>query len=98
MQSIGLFAGNLMGPYISMRLYAYVSLVFNSIYLAVFPLVPDSPYQLIKAGQLDKAEESLRWFRRRKDVKQELLELQHYVSTSKSSFLERLKEFKEPSK
>ncbi|OXU22655.1 hypothetical protein TSAR_005618 [Trichomalopsis sarcophagae] len=94
-QSIGLFLGNLMGPYISMKVYAYISLVPNVLFLLLFPLIPDSPYRLIMIGNLDKAEKSLRWFRRRQDVKQELLELQDYVSTSKVSLVERLKEFKE---
>ncbi|XP_031777784.1 facilitated trehalose transporter Tret1-like [Nasonia vitripennis] len=94
-QSIGVFLGNLMGPYISMKVYAYISLVPNVLFLLLFPLIPDSPYRLIMIGNLDKAEKSLRWFRRRQDVKQELLELQDYVSTSKVSLVERLKEFKE---
>lgn len=96
-QSIGLFLGNLMGPYISMKVYAYISLVPNVLFLLLFPLIPDSPYRLIMIGNLDKAEKSLRWFRRRQDVKQELLELQDYVSTSKVSLVERLKELKEAS-
>lgn len=98
MQSIGVFVGNLMGPHISMQMFGIISLVPNLIFLGLFSMIPDSPYQLIMAGNLDKAEESLKWFRRRKDVKQEFEELQDFVTTSRSSFLERLKELKEPSK
>ena len=96
-QSIGLFAGNLMGPYVSMRSYAYAGLGIGGLFLALFPLVPDSPYRYIMTGKIDEAERSLRWFRRRNDVKRELQQLQDYVQTSSVSLKDRLKELKQPS-
>ncbi|KAJ8667383.1 hypothetical protein QAD02_009045 [Eretmocerus hayati] len=95
-QSIGVFVGNLIGPYISMRTFAYISLVPNVLFLVLFPQIPDTPYRHVMTGDLDKAETSLRWFRRRDDVKQELQELQDYCCSSKISLMERLAELKQP--
>uniref|UniRef100_A0ABD2VU16 Major facilitator superfamily (MFS) profile domain-containing protein n=1 Tax=Trichogramma kaykai TaxID=54128 RepID=A0ABD2VU16_9HYME len=95
-QSIGLFLGNLMGPYISMKIFGYVAIGFNLLFLLLFPLVPDSPYRYITIGRLDKAEASLAWLRRRADVKAELQQLQDYVESSRVSLLERMREFKDP--
>ncbi|XP_011498158.1 PREDICTED: facilitated trehalose transporter Tret1-like [Ceratosolen solmsi marchali] len=95
-QSIGLFIGNLMGPYISMRVFSYISLVPNILFLMIFHLIPDSPYQHIMTGNVDKAEASLKWFRRKDNVKLELQELQDYVSSSKISLMDRLRELNEP--
>ena len=97
-QSIGLFLGNLIGPYASMRTYGYISLSFSILFLLLFPLIPDSPYRYIVTNDFDKAEKSLQWFRRRKNVKQELQELRDYAENSSVSLLERLKELRDSSK
>jgi hypothetical protein len=87
-----------MGPYISMRVFSYISLVPNVLFLMLFHLIPDSPYQHIMVGNLEKAEASLKWFRRKDNVKLELQELQDYVSSSKISLMDRLRELNEPRK
>lgn len=98
MHSVGLFLGDLMGPYVSLHIFACICLVPNVLFLFLFPLIPDSPHWHIMQNDLDQAETSLKWFRRREDVKQELFELWDYVSTSKISLRERIKELKDSSK
>ncbi|CAB0035972.1 unnamed protein product [Trichogramma brassicae] len=80
-----------------MKIFGYVAIGFNLLFLLLFPLVPDSPYRYITIGRLDKAEASLAWLRRRADVKAELQQLQDYVESSRVSLLERMREFKDPS-
>ncbi|XP_058809117.1 facilitated trehalose transporter Tret1-like isoform X2 [Phymastichus coffea] len=94
-QSVGIFVGNLMGPYMSMKLFAYISIFATLMFLVLFPLIPDSPHRHLKMGNLDKAEESLKWFRRKQDVKQELNEIKDYLSKSDASFKEKLDEFRQ---
>lgn len=98
MHSVGLFLGDLMGPYISLQLFACICLVPNILFLVLFPLIPDSPHWFIAVNDLGNAEASLKWFRQKDDVKQELFELWDYVTESKSSFGEKVKELKESSK
>lgn len=95
LQWVGGFAGNLMGPYISMRLFAYISSLITVMFLVLFPLIPDSPHRHVTMGNLDKAEESLKWFRRKQDVKQELIEIQDYISKSDVSLKERFVQFRQ---
>lgn len=91
--SVGLFLGNAMGPYLSMEMFAYVSLVPNILFVALFSLIPESPYHYALHGDIDKAEASLKWFRRESDVKAELQELQDFVNGATSSILTKLKDF-----
>ncbi|XP_058809126.1 facilitated trehalose transporter Tret1-like [Phymastichus coffea] len=94
-QLVGVFVGNLMGPYISMKLFAYISIFATIMFLVLFPLIPDSPHRHVTMGNLEKAEESLKWFRRKQDVKQELNEIKDYISKSDVSLKERFAEFRQ---
>lgn len=87
-----------MGPYISMRTYAYIAIGINIIFLSSFIMMPDSPYRYISEGNIEKAESSLKWFRRSNNIKNELLELQDYVSNSKATFKQRINELKQSRK
>ncbi|EFN82972.1 facilitated trehalose transporter Tret1 [Harpegnathos saltator] len=91
--SVGLFLGNAMGPYLSMEMFAYVSLVPNILFVVLFSLIPESPYHYALHGDIDEAEASLKWFRRESDVKAELQELQDFVNGANTSTLTKLKEF-----
>lgn len=91
--SVGLFLGNAMGPYLSMEMFAYVSLVPNILFMALFSLIPESPYHYALHGNIDEAEVSLKWFRRESDVKAELQELQNFVNGATTSILTKLKDF-----
>lgn len=97
MVQFGAFVGNLIGPYISMQLFAYLALIPNIIFLLIFSMViPDSPYQFLSSNNLLEAEKSLQWFLRKINVKNELREIEEYIKNSKSTFLERLNDFKNP--
>lgn len=91
--SMGAFLGNAMGPYLSMEMFGYVSLVPNILFVALFSLIPESPYHYALHGDIDEAEASLKWFRRETDVKAELQQLQDFVDGASTGILTKLKDF-----
>ncbi|XP_011875086.1 PREDICTED: facilitated trehalose transporter Tret1-like [Vollenhovia emeryi] len=90
--SMGMFLGNTMGPYMSMEMFGYVSLVPNILFMVLFSLIPESPYHYALHGNIDEAEASLKWFRREADVKAEMRELQDFVDGASTSVLTKLKD------
>lgn len=82
-----------MGPYLSMEMFSYVSLVPNILFMVLFSLIPESPYHYALHGSIDEAEASLKWFRREADVKAEMQELQDFVDGASTSVLTKLKNF-----
>nr|XP_003699795.1 PREDICTED: facilitated trehalose transporter Tret1-like [Megachile rotundata] len=95
--SVGMFLGNAMGPYLSMEMFGYVSLVPNILFMILFSMIPESPYHYLLHGDIDKAEASLKWFRRETDVKTEIRELQEFVNGTETNNFVKLKEFLIPS-
>ncbi|XP_017752576.1 PREDICTED: facilitated trehalose transporter Tret1-like [Eufriesea mexicana] len=95
--SFGMFLGNAMGPYLSMEIFGYVSLVPNILFMILFSLIPESPYHYLLHGDIDKAEASLKWFRREADVKAEMQDLQEFVDGAETNIFLKLKEFLMPS-
>ncbi|XP_024892166.1 facilitated trehalose transporter Tret1-like [Temnothorax curvispinosus] len=91
--SMGMFLGNAMGPYMSMEMFGYVSLLPNILFMVLFSLIPESPYHYALHGNIDEAEASLKWFRREADVKAEIQELQDFVDGASTSVLMKLKAF-----
>ncbi|CAK9817737.1 Facilitated trehalose transporter Tret1 [Anthophora quadrimaculata] len=91
--SFGLFLGNAMGPYLSMEMFGYVSLVPNILFIILFSLIPESPYHYLLHGDIDKAEASLKWFRREADVKAEMRDLQEFVNGAETNIFIKFKEF-----
>ncbi|XP_034180515.1 facilitated trehalose transporter Tret1 [Osmia lignaria lignaria] len=94
--SVGMFLGNAMGPYLSMEMFGYVSLVPNILFIILFSMIPESPYHYLLHGDIDKAEASLKWFRRETDVKAEIRELQEFVEGAETNIFVKLKEFLMP--
>ncbi|XP_076292223.1 facilitated trehalose transporter Tret1 [Lasioglossum baleicum] len=94
--SFGMVLGNAMGPYLSMEMFGYVSLVPNILFIILFSLIPESPYHYLLHGDIDKAEASLKWFRREADVKPEMRELQEFVDGARTNIFLNLKEFLRP--
>ncbi|CAL7933121.1 unnamed protein product [Xylocopa violacea] len=95
--SIGMFLGNVMGPYLSMEMFGYVSLVPNILFMILFSWIPESPYHHLLHGDIEKAEASLRWFRRKSDVKAEMQDLQEFIDGAETNIFLKLKEFFIPS-
>ncbi|KAG7209762.1 hypothetical protein KM043_011385 [Ampulex compressa] len=94
--SFGTFLGNVMGPYLSMEMFGYVSLVPNILFLALFSLIPESPYHYVLHNDMDRAEASLKWFKRDADVKAEIQDLQEFVEGAGTSIIAKLREFFRP--
>ncbi|XP_012271537.1 facilitated trehalose transporter Tret1-like [Orussus abietinus] len=94
--SIGSVLGNVLGPFLSMELFAYVGLLPNLLFVVLFLLIPDSPHDHVRNDELEKAEKALQWYRREADVKKEVQELQDFIRGPKMSLLERIKEFRHP--
>lgn len=90
---MGMFLGNVMGPYLSMEMFCYVSIVPNILFMILFSLIPESPYHYALHGNIDEAEASLKWFRRETNVKAEIQELQDFVDGANTSILTKLKDF-----
>ncbi|XP_076234995.1 facilitated trehalose transporter Tret1 [Calliopsis andreniformis] len=90
---VGMFLGNAMGSYLSMEMFGYVSLVPNILFMILFSLIPESPYYYLLRGDIDKAEASLKWFRREADVKAEMRDLQEFVEGAGTNVFSKLKEF-----
>ena len=95
--SIGMFLGNAMGPYLSIEMFGYVSLVPNILFMILFSWIPESPYHYLLHRDTEKAEASLKWFRRESDVKAEMQELQEFVGGAGTNILRQLKDFFLPS-
>ncbi|XP_076764730.1 facilitated trehalose transporter Tret1-like [Xylocopa sonorina] len=95
--SIGMFLGNVMGPYLSIEMFGYVSLVPNILFMILFSWIPESPYHHLLHGDIEKAEASLRWFRRKPDVKAEMQDLQEFIEGAETNIFLKLKEFLMPS-
>lgn len=93
-----MFLGNAMGPYLSMEMYGYVSLIPNILFIVLFSLIPESPYHYALHGNIDEAEASLKWFRREADVKAEMQELQDFVDGARTNIITKLKNFLLPGK
>ncbi|KAL6254775.1 hypothetical protein P5V15_014104 [Pogonomyrmex californicus] len=91
--SLGMFLGNVMGPYLSMEMFAYVSLVPNVLFMILFSLIPESPYHYVLHGNIDKAEASLKWFQREADMKAKMQEFQDFVNDANTSILTKFKDF-----
>lgn len=91
--SMGMFLGNTMGPYLSMEMFSYVSLMPNILFMVLFSLIPESPYHYALHDNIDEAEASLKWFRREADVKAEIRELQDFVDGASTNVLTKLKAF-----
>lgn len=97
--SVGLLIGNIMGPYLQMETYAYICLIPNFIFLIAFSFIPESPYHYIMHNEIEKAEESLKWYRRESDVKGPCQELQDFIhSGTDVGFMAKLREFSLPGK
>ncbi|XP_051155994.1 facilitated trehalose transporter Tret1-like [Leptopilina boulardi] len=94
--SVGVVLGNVMGSYLPMEVFAYISLVPNFLFLALFSLIPETPYHHVQNGHLEKAEESLKWFRRTNEFKKEIQDMLTYSGTLNMTFLQRLREFRLP--
>ncbi|KAJ3650164.1 hypothetical protein Zmor_021868 [Zophobas morio] len=78
---IGFLFINTVGYYVSITTSSLITSVIPFILLLSFVWMPESPYYLIMIGQSDAAEKSLRQLKGKKDVSQELNDLNDTVLT-----------------
>ncbi|XP_025987071.2 facilitated trehalose transporter Tret1 isoform X2 [Solenopsis invicta] len=94
---IGTLFGNIMGPNMPMMYFGIISLIITICYMAIFPFLPQTPYYYVRHNNTKRAEQAVRWYYRKPDVKSEIEAVEHFVrSTSAMSMKERLEQLKEP--
>ncbi|XP_057324052.1 facilitated trehalose transporter Tret1-like [Microplitis mediator] len=93
---IGAFLGNIMGAHLPLERFGYVSLSLGALFFIIFFFIPESPYHYVSRGNLERAETSLKWFKREVDVSKDIQELKDFVGNTETNLLTRLKEFKKP--
>ncbi|XP_015127539.1 facilitated trehalose transporter Tret1 isoform X2 [Diachasma alloeum] len=77
--SIGYLIGNILGAYLSMKIFAIIGLTISIIFIVLVSLIPDSSHYLMKRNKYEKAEKSLKWYVGKKDVTVELNALIAYI-------------------
>lgn len=93
----GFLAGNLIGAYVSIPVFAYISLVPTVICIVIFLGLPESPHYLVHIGDMEEAKKSIARYNPGIDVVSEVNSLENFIRTSQSaSFCEKLKEFNVP--
>lgn len=95
---IGNLLGTLMGPLLSVKVFAAISMVPTLVYMVLFYLLPESPHYLCRIEKYDEAERSMRWYQRDLvDTNVELESLKHFVKMKESqTFCDILREMWQP--
>lgn len=94
---LGTFVGTAMGAYLSISLFAWISLLPTIITMLLFLWIPESPHYLIHEGKMEEAQSSILRYNPRVDVKVEFESVQNFVSSSSSlKFIDCLREFNIP--
>ena len=69
---IGMLLEYCIGPFVSVRNLAFISLVMPILFVITFAWLPETPYQLMRRGKRKEAEDSLMKLRGIKEVSEEL--------------------------
>ncbi|KYN02230.1 Facilitated trehalose transporter Tret1 [Cyphomyrmex costatus] len=94
---LGIFFGSMMGPNMSMMYFSIISLVMMLCYMIIFPFLPQSPYYYVRHNDTKRAEQAIRWYYRKPDIKNEIEAVELFVkSTRTMNMRERLEQIKEP--
>ncbi|KAG5344324.1 TRET1 protein, partial [Acromyrmex charruanus] len=94
---VGIFFGNIMGPNMSMMNFSIISLVMMLCHMVIFPFLPQSPYYYVRHNDTKRAEQAIRWYYRKPDIKNEIEAVELFVkSTRTTNIRERLYQMKEP--
>ncbi|XP_046734960.1 facilitated trehalose transporter Tret1-like [Diprion similis] len=94
---LGILAGNSIGAYVSMRIFACISLVPTLFFVVVFVLLPESPYHLIKKSKITEAEKSIMKYNPNSNLSDESKAIQKFVGETNSlNFVNRLRELNVP--
>lgn len=82
---VGLLLMYAIGPFISIRLMAWLCTIPVSFFLAVYLWLPESPYHLLATDQHAAAQGSLQQLRCNLDVKEELAQMEASVKESQAN-------------
>ncbi|XP_046471583.1 facilitated trehalose transporter Tret1-like isoform X1 [Neodiprion pinetum] len=95
--SLGILTGNIMGAYISMRIFACISLVPTISFVLIFILIPQSPYYLTSKSKMQDAEKSILKYNPKANISVEVETIKQFVATTSAvTFIDRLREFNIP--
>ncbi|XP_034942302.1 facilitated trehalose transporter Tret1-like [Chelonus insularis] len=94
---IGGLLGNIMGSYLHLDQFGYISLSFIVLFqfILIF-FIPESPYHHIANNDMERAKESLKWFKRQADIPKEIQALKDFIGSTKTDFSTRFREFCKP--
>ncbi|XP_046615416.1 facilitated trehalose transporter Tret1-like [Neodiprion virginianus] len=81
---VGVLTGNTIGAYVSMSVFAWISLVPNIIYIVLFIWLPESPYHLVRTNKIEEAKVSIAKYNPRLDVNVEVRSIQDFINESQS--------------
>lgn len=84
-EKTGIFIEYLIGPFLSVKTGALVSLIFPLLFALTFVWLPESPYYLIQCDLRKKAKESLSKFYGKKNIAKELEIIENSIEREKSN-------------
>jgi len=85
MAKLGILYAYSIGPYVSVKLMAWLSIIPAALFVVTFIWLPESPYYLLGRNQNEKAHRSLSRLRQRKDVDEELERMSIAVKKSQEN-------------
>lgn len=92
--TLGILVGTIMGPYVSMTVYACITLGVIISFLIIFLCLHDSPSYLTSKGKIKDAENSILSYNPKADVYFEMQCITKYLTLANSmTFVDRLREF-----
>lgn len=72
MAKLGILYAYAIGPYVSVKLMAWLGLIPSAVFVGTFIWFPESPYYLLGKSEIQKAKRSLSLLRQSNDVDEEL--------------------------
>lgn len=95
--SLGTMTGNIIGAYISMPVFSYISLVPTVTFILLFLWLPHSPHHLVRMGDFEEAEKSILRLDPNANAKSEIESLKEFLKSSDAMTLrDKLREFNLP--
>lgn len=85
MAKLGILYVYSIGPYVSVRLMAWLAIIPAAIFVATFLWLPESPYYLLGKNERENAKKSLSRLRQRDDVDEELERMSVAVKKSQEN-------------
>lgn len=85
MAKFGILYAYSIGPYVSVRLMAWLAIIPAAIFVGTFIWLPESPYYLLGKNEKENAKKSLSRLRQRNDVDEELERMSIAVKKSQEN-------------